>query len=166
MERFRETQWARENAIISIPFVIVLVSVIAALAGLLREGSSDLSPLQSLALSAWLVGFVGLYAWFLRVGRLETVVDDVGLRIRWYPLHLRWRQIPLEGVERVEAVKYRPIWEYGGYGIRMGLRSRAYNVVGNQGVRLHYEGGRHLLIGSRRPEELAEAVRSILLQGP
>ena len=163
MERFRETQWARENWIITVPFVVVLVSVIATIAGLLYGGSGDLSPLQTLALSVWLVGFVALYAWFLLVGRLETVVDDVGLRIRWYPLHLRWRQIPLDGVERVEPVKYRPIWEYGGYGIRMGIRRRAYNVVGNRGVRLHYMGGRHLLIGSRRPEELAEAVRALLV---
>jgi hypothetical protein len=56
---------------------------------------------------------------------------------------------------------YRPIREYGGWGIRIGMAKKAYNVSGNRGVELEFEGGRKLLIGSSKPDQLASAIESI-----
>ena len=93
-------------------------------------------------------------------GGLETEVRGDGVHVRFFPFHLSFRKIPLENVVKVEARSYRPIREYGGWGIRCGRRGRAYNMSGNLGVRIDYADGRHLLIGSRRAEELAEAYTS------
>ncbi|MHC4187375.1 MAG: hypothetical protein ACYSRQ_04200 [Planctomycetota bacterium] len=58
---------------------------------------------------------------------------------------------------------YRPIKEYGGWGIRYGFgeSGKAYNVKGNQGLQLVFENGKRLLIGTQKPKRLLEAVNSI-----
>jgi hypothetical protein len=41
-------------------------------------------------------------------------------------------------------------------------RGMAYTVSGNRGVQIELTSGRKILIGSRRPEELAAAITQIL----
>ena len=97
--------------------------------------------------------------WFL-VMRLEVQVTRTDLRFRMFPLHLHWREFPLATIVRAEAVTYQPIREYGGWGIRIGMKGWAYNVSGNRGVQITLEGGRSFLLGSLQPEELAFAIKS------
>lgn len=67
-------------------------------------------------------------------------------------------RVPVRNIVRAYPRVYDPIREYGGWGIRMGLRGRAFNMRGNNGVQLVLRSGTRLLIGSQRPEELAEAI--------
>ena len=97
--------------------------------------------------------------------KLITEVRRDGLYIRYVPFHRSFRRIPLENVVRCESRTYRPIREYGGWGIRWARKGRAYNVTGNRGVRIDYADGRHILIGSHKADELAEAVRQRLSPG-
>lgn len=92
--------------------------------------------------------------------RLVVVVRPGVLLLRFVPLHRDFRRIELGDLASYRACTYRPIREYGGWGIRLVPSGRAYNVSGNQGVRLDYPDGTHLLIGSRRPEDLAQAVET------
>jgi hypothetical protein len=48
----------------------------------------------------------------------------------------------------------------GGWGLRFGAKGKAYNVSGNRGVLLTFEGDKTLLIGSLRADELAQAIRA------
>jgi hypothetical protein len=83
-------------------------------------------------------------------------VDTEAVRIHFFPV---WKKtIPLAEVVRWEARTYRPILEYGGWGIRYTLKGWAYNVSGNQGVQLELANGQRILIGSQRAEELAGAI--------
>jgi len=89
--------------------------------------------------------------------RLTVEVDDQELRCTYRPFFTR--RIPLDSIQRVEARTYRPILEYGGWGIRWWPRHGwAYTLAGNQGVQLHFDDGRKLLIGTDRPAELARAI--------
>ena len=55
--------------------------------------------------------------------------------------------------------QYRPILDYGGWGIRWGPgKGWAYNVSGNRGVQLELLDGKQLLIGSQNPEKLAQMI--------
>jgi hypothetical protein len=66
-------------------------------------------------------------------------------------------------VSEYYARVYRPILEYGGWGIRCGFKgARAYNVSGNKGVQLILQNGKRLLIGSQKPDELVEAINSMM----
>jgi hypothetical protein len=104
------------------------------------------------------LGIIAMIAW----ARLVTQVREDGLFIRFFPFHLRFHRIALEDVTDCRTVTYHPIREYGGWGIRLSRKGKAYNVRGDRGVRLEYRSGRHLLIGSQRPEELEEAVLELL----
>ena len=90
--------------------------------------------------------------------RLITEVRSDGLHLRFVPFHLRGINIPFKSIATVEACKYNPIKEYGGWGIRRGPKGKAYNVIGNLGVKLDFVDGKRLLIGSQNPEELAQAI--------
>ena len=97
--------------------------------------------------------------WLLLAARLVVAVTPGLLTVRFFPFHRRPREFPLETIARWEPRTYRPILEYGGWGIRLGLRAGwAYNVSGNRGVQLLFQGGKKILIGSQRSEELARAL--------
>jgi len=94
--------------------------------------------------------------------KLITEVREDGLYVRFFPLHLSFKRIDLGDVVACEAVTYSPLWEFGGWGIRRGRTSRAYNVSGNRGVRLTFADGKSLVIGSQEAEELAGAIETVL----
>jgi hypothetical protein len=96
--------------------------------------------------------------WFPGV---QLTIDVTDQEIVLHHRLLRRRRIPLGDVLAHEVVTYRPIRDYGGYGIKYSFRlGWAYNVKGNRGVRLQIKDKKPLLIGSRRPEELAEAIQN------
>ncbi len=90
--------------------------------------------------------------------RLVIEVRHDGLYVQYVPIHFRPKRISLDQVASVQSVIYRPILRYGGWGIRWIPKGKAYNARGNRGVRLDYANGRHLLLGSQRPQELAGAI--------
>ena len=57
---------------------------------------------------------------------------------------------------------YRPIREYGGWGIRYGKNGKAYNISGDRGVQLELQNSKPLLIGSQRADELAQTIQQHL----
>jgi hypothetical protein len=85
--------------------------------------------------------------------KLITDVGPEGIYVRFVPLTSR--TIRFEDITSCRAVTYRPIKEYGGWGIRFGRKGKAYNVYGNEGVQLELTDATPLLIGSQRHEELA-----------
>lgn len=68
------------------------------------------------------------------------------------------RRVTLADVSRTEVVTYQPVEDYGGYGIRLTKRGRAYIARGDRGVRLFFAKGGGILIGSQHPERLAQAI--------
>lgn len=100
---------------------------------------------------------LGVFALLLSA-RLTVEVRADGLFVRYRPFHLRFKEVPLAQVVGHRALVYRPIRDYGGFGIRYGGGGKAYNVSGDRGVRIDFADGRHLLLGSRRADELAAAI--------
>lgn len=93
--------------------------------------------------------------------KLETKVCSDGLYVRFFPIHIRFKNFRAEDLMEYYAREYKPLLEYGGWGIRFGKNGKAYNARGNKGVQLVLKNGKRLLIGSQRPDELAEAISSI-----
>ena len=104
--------------------------------------------------------------WLMWAARLVTEVRDDGIYIRFHPIHRGFHGYLWEEVESFEARTYRPVRDYGGWGIRSGPGGKAYNVSGNRGLQLGLRGLRsgQVLIGSQRPEELATAVESAMAE--
>jgi len=96
---------------------------------------------------------LGLFAWL----RLDTRVSLAGISYRMRPLS--WRHLTWAELTRAYVREYSPISEYGGWGIKgASLKNYAFNVSGSQGLQLELADGRRILLGTRRPVELQQAV--------
>jgi hypothetical protein len=102
---------------------------------------------------------------FLLLFRMTTTVSGDGIVIRFGWTNLVRFTIPLSEVQSCRPVTYRPLLEFGGWGIRMGWKGRrAYTMRGNRASEV-VTTKRTVLIGSAAPEQLCAAVNS-LLPGP
>lgn len=147
--RFREVQRFSQSWPLTLLLLVPLAGVGAAFAGLRDRAPAAL--IAVFAVTALLP--ILLFA----VSRLTVEVRPELLRVSFVPF--RTREVRYADIRRCEAVTYRPIREYGGWGIRWGGPGKwAYNVSGNRGVLLSLADGSTLLIGSQRADELAAAI--------
>ena len=121
-----------------------------------RPFGQNPAPDAAVAVIALVFG-LGFPILFYAVSLTAEVRPD-GLYYRYFPFHRSFRRIPADSLVRFAPHTYSPIKDYGGWGIRYGRGGKAYNVSGNRGVMLEFLDGKKLLIGSRRPEALAEAM--------
>jgi hypothetical protein len=91
----------------------------------------------------------------------EVTPTDVRVWFGWVPIYRR--VVALPEIRRVEPTTFRPIADYGFWGIRSGRDGeRALIARGNRGVRLELADGSLLVIGSQRSQELALAIQTAL----
>ena len=154
---FEEEQSFRQRwlwALMGATLVLLLVPLVFVLSGApVKAGSDPFSGVIGLAVGILVVVGVAVLMYLMK---LSVRVDTEGLHVRFFPFVKK--DISLEEIAHWEARTYRPLLEYGGWGIRCGWNGMAYNVSGNQGVQLEFTNGKRLLIGSQRPEELAAAI--------
>lgn len=109
----------------------------------------------------WLIfGILFPVGWWS--SRLVVELRDDGVHVIYVPfLH---RTIPYDTITGVQAITYKPVREFGGWGIRWWFnRDRmAYSVSGNQGVEVQLADQRTVVIGSQQPEALAAAIQARL----
>ncbi|WP_418284819.1 DUF6141 family protein [Halorubrum sp. DTA46] len=101
---------------------------------------------------------VGAVAGLVYSLRLKTEVRADGIYLKMWPLHRSFRRIPWSEIKQYEAKQYRPLREFGGWGIRWTPGKVAYNVYGNRGVWIERTNERGVLVGSQHPEEFVEAI--------
>jgi hypothetical protein len=156
---FREQQkfspWLRTGVFFSVAITVAVLAFAEARQGMIGQPSSILSLLAGILL---MLAITALF-WNLR---LETEVRADGLYVRFFPFHLRYKKFTPQELSEHYARQYRPLLEYGGWGIKYGRKGWAYNVSGNMGVQLVFKNGKKLLIGSQKAQELAEAMNSIV----
>ena len=124
-------------------------------------GNNPMSDSMLIIISLLVLVFMMTLTLLMYYARLITVVRYDGLFIRFIPFHLSFHSISLEEVTHCEVREYKPIREYGGWGIRYGKAGKAYNVSGNKGVLFVFANGKKLLIGSQKPEELYNAIKCV-----
>jgi hypothetical protein len=164
MTYFEERQHARQ------PWLVALILGIAALAwGILIQqvgrgkavGNNPISDWGIVVL--WLLAGIGLPA-FLFGLRLETRVESDKITIRLRPFTTR--EIQSGQIARFYARSYKPLREYGGWGVRGFGANRAYNMSGDQGMQLELVDGSRVLIGTQRPRELETAIAKMTDRPP
>jgi hypothetical protein len=101
--------------------------------------------------------------WLLWVSRLVTEIRDDGVYMQYAPLHRRLRGYKWSELADFHTRQYRPIREYGGWGLRIVSfgKGTAYNVSGNQGLQLIFNDGKKVLIGTQRRDELDEVLQQV-----
>lgn len=114
---------------------------------------------ESQSFAPWvyvLIGAVLLVLFGTLTLRMQTTVTPEALTVR-YGL-LGSTRIALREIARAEAVVYRPVRDYGGWGLRGFGRRRAINVRGDRGVLITRRDGSTLLVGSQQPRRLLAAL--------
>ncbi len=152
------------------PWIWLLVLMVSALACwgavqqlILKKPFGSRPAPDAVMLLIGMVFGIGLPLFFLSL-RLITEVRNDGVIVRFVPLHRRPHSYACADIVGFELVTYRPLRDYGGWGIRCGPGGQAYNVSGDRGVELTLAGRKKLLIGSQRPEELAAALDAVGLK--
>lgn len=98
--------------------------------------------------------------------KLETKVTNRSISYRFFPFHMKWRVLHFEQIKHLEIRTYKPLMEYGGWGLRYGSGGWSYNVSGNRGLQLVTTDRNRLLIGTQRPDELHSCLNKIWPQTP
>jgi hypothetical protein len=164
---FREVQQFRQTWVWVLVLPISLFLIVLFGYGMIKQlifghpwGSK---PLSNTALAimgpVWILFGIGL-AYLFYCMKLVTEVRSDALYIRFFPL--THQRITFEDITRYEVRTYNPMREFGGWGIRYRRGGKAYNVSGNRGLQLELANGKRLLIGSQRPEELAQAIEATM----
>ena len=156
---YTEVQKFRQPWLIVLLFIFTVLAVWGIIQQLIfgRPFGNDPVPDWVLALISFML-LVALAAFFFM--RLETRVDEQGILLRFVPFHFTPKKLSWENIQKIYVRRYRPIGEYGGWGIRRKLFSRsiAYNVSGKYGIQIEMKNGRKILIGTQNPDDVNQAL--------
>jgi hypothetical protein len=145
---YREVQrFLQPIVLLGVGFAVAGVAAAVAAATAATQGQSGSPPVGAVVAIALAVVVPAV----LLGSRVVTEVSAAGLRVRLSPLQPRGRRESWTRVASYSVVTYRPVREYGGWGIRGAGRSMAYNACGDRGVLFTFSDGATLLVGSPRP---------------
>ena len=95
-----------------------------------------------------------------------TVFNPMTVEVDGEAMHVRFGQFgwprwifPIDQIEDARVVTFRPLRDYGGWGIRRGEEGYCLNERGDSGVRFEHVGNTYT-VGSDDPERLLEILRT------
>jgi hypothetical protein len=113
------------------------------------------SGMRLLATSS-VAAFVALI-WALLFG-LTVRVQETRIALHLGRTPLVRTVVPFTDIVSIRVVRYRPLGEFGGWGVRGSRQRRAWAARGDQAVEVTLIGDRVLLIGSDHPQRLENAI--------
>lgn len=95
--------------------------------------------------------------------KLETIVREDGIMIRFFPFHLKFQFYDWNKVAKSYVRQYFPMRDFGGWGIKYSLNKngKAYSVSGDMGLQLQLMNNDKILIGTKRPDKLKQVLMTI-----
>lgn len=106
---------------------------------------------------------VGSMSLFLSMLRLETEINDKSINYKFYPFYRKWQTIPLSQIAKAEVRQYNAYKEFGGRGNRHKKNINALTLNGNQGIELFLKSKKIILIGTKKPDEIKQAITILKL---
>lgn len=91
---------------------------------------------------------------FLSSMKLYTRIDNEGVHYRMNPFQRRDKTVYWDEIEIVQLRKLSGLKEYSGYGIRMGIKKRFYNLGGNHVIHIVRKDGKEILISTKKAKEV------------
>ena len=106
------------------------------------------------------VAVIGLLL-ILPYGGLRIAVTRRDITIRFGLFGFRVLRLEIRDIIGSEAVKFSPLKDFGGYGIRFNREMKAYYLKGDTGVKLTTASGRKYLVGSDDAPLLAAVIAEL-----
>jgi hypothetical protein len=152
-EEQRFTQWwlwLLLGGILLIPIYGIVQQLV------LKEPFGD-QPMSDLGLIIFFIGMLAFCCFFWWM-RLQTTITKYQVTINFPPLAKK--RILWSDVEQAQIVKYSPLI---GYGLRIWTpHGTVYNVKGNRGLFLILKNGKKYMIGTQRPKEVEDIIKTLL----
>ncbi len=82
--------------------------------------------------------------------KLKTKIDQTGIYYYFSPFQFKTKKIEWNTIESIRVIKYKPIQNYGGWGIKHG----SYTVKGNIGLQVIFNNQKKILIGTQKENEI------------
>jgi hypothetical protein len=99
---------------------------------------------------------------------IHSMVAGLTVRLFRDQLELSLGRVPVirkrvryDDILDLQSVTYRPLMEFGGWGVRFRGKKRAWTARGNEAVVLHLADETRLYVGSDHPHRLEERIRTV-----
>ena len=143
---FYEIQQFRQKWIWTILLIVLFVLFLPIISGMV-----------SILLGVILILTGFCFIWLFYGMKLITEIKGDSIHIKFSPFTTQI--IPFSEIIKYEIRQYRPIIEYGGWGIRFNKSGKAYTVSGNIGIQIQMSTGKGILIGTQQPNEFLQAMK-------
>ena len=151
-ENFYETQQFRQLWVWTIILLVMFALITPIFFGV-----------TGIILSIVLVSFSFVFIFLFWKMKLITTIKEDGINIIFVPFTNFI--IPFSKIKYYKIREYRPIIEYGGWGIRFNKSGKAYTVCGTTGLQISLLNGKEILIGTQRPDPILESLnKKMMLQ--
>ncbi|MEL4305296.1 DUF6141 family protein [Methanococcoides sp. LMO-2] len=155
---FREVQKFRQFWVSSLVLIPAVVTLYGAYKQLFLGQPFGNNPASDTTMVILTIIFGFLFPLFIFSMKMVTEVRSDGVYVRFFPFHLSFKKFGYADIASYRSVHYSALRDYGGWGVRYGRNGKAYNISGNDGIRLEFRNGKHLLIGSQRTHEFLLAL--------
>jgi len=129
---------------LGIPSLVLVTVVLLINPGEIQEKIVGISAVFAIMILAF---------FFLMSLQLKTRIDEKGVHFRYFPF-TKWRSIPQSQIRSIELVKFNPLMNHGGWGIKGNRRIKAFTVLGDHGIEIDLGESKKILIGTQKEKEL------------
>ncbi len=161
---FQETQKMRQKWVWVLMFVVVGIWIWGIIQQIFLDIPFGDKPASNIGLL--LIGLIVLAPLVILIKiKLITEVRKDGLYYKMNLFMRNFRKIPPHDIEKYYIRTYKPIAEYGGWGIRTGWlhkSGRAFNMSGRTGLQLKLKNKKKILIGTRNAEDFQKAMDKMM----
>lgn len=136
--------------------IVYIILAVMALANLIIYRFYQVSDLSFFYMSVLTLIFFLLVSTILQ---LTVNISGEGISYRFFPFHRKEKIIKWDDIKYVELMNFRPLRDYGGYGIRFNLGSKAYIIRGKKGLKIYWKNDRKpWVIGISDEDKIKEAI--------
>ena len=102
-----------------------------------------------------LIIIILVYSFILSV-QLKTRIDEKGIHYQFFPIWLKLKLVPWSDLDQCYCRSYRPLSKFGGYS----TDGKALNIRGKWGVQLVFNNGKKLFLGTQKPEDVKNILKT------
>lgn len=149
---FNEAQSYRGTWVMYLILLVELPTIVLLLVFFLKEDDKSEMGIALIVV----IGSLFIILLFLFTLKLETRIDDLGISFRYFPFIRKWRKIEKDQILSVKVINYSPVMDYGGWGLKGNKTTKAYSILGDEGILIDTGEKKRIMIGTSKTKELKE----------
>lgn len=167
-EYYHEIQKLRQKWIVIIAVFPAILAIVVYFYGFYVQlikgipfGENSMSDTGLLLTGIFIIIISVLIPVLIFTANLDIRILNDSLYFRYFPFIRKYRKINFLNIASYNAIEYRPIRDFGGWGIRYSMKTKriCYNVSGHHGVEVTLNDGKVIVFGTQQPQQFVEALK-------